>query len=423
MRLYAFQGTHYAAGPEATGGDPGRLIAPPYDQINDAQRDRLHALDPHHFAHLIKPVAADGVDAYSHAAALHDDWLARGAVVEDPVPALYPYVIELAGGGRRLGLMALVGLEPPEAGIIRPHEQTLDKPLADRLDLLRTTRVDLEPALLLADDAGALDRLLAEDVAGSAPLVVHTDADGHRHAIHRLDDPKRIRLYQQLLDPLPAAIADGHHRYKTGLLYSREIGARPGDAAAAKLAVVTSLQAEHLTIDPIHRALKAFAGFEALSSVALRRSPWQPAADSIDPGGDFAHAVAVAPQPALGLWVSGARPAAEIWTLDRHQVPAHVPASAAGLSVVLLQEVVYPRLGFAASAATDGTVIYRSNPAELHRMVVAGEIAAGLWLPPMTPVEFGAAIAHGDLLPPKSTRFLPKVFSGLVWAQHDARLG
>ena len=90
---------------------------------------------------------------------------------------------------------------------------------------------------------------------------------------------------------------------------------------------------------------------------------------------------------------------------------------------MLLQEVVYPRLGFAATAATDGTVIYRSDPAELHRMVVAGEIAAGLWLPPMTPVEFGAAIAHGDLLPPKSTRFLPKVFSGLVWARHDAHLG
>jgi uncharacterized protein (DUF1015 family) len=40
----------------------------------------------------------------------------------------------------------------------------------------------------------------------------------------------------------------------------------------------------------------------------------------------------------------------------------------------------------------------------------------------MSPAQFAAAISHGDLLPPKSTRFLPKVFSGLVWAAHDSGL-
>jgi uncharacterized protein (DUF1015 family) len=40
----------------------------------------------------------------------------------------------------------------------------------------------------------------------------------------------------------------------------------------------------------------------------------------------------------------------------------------------------------------------------------------------MSPAQFAAAIANGDLLPPKSTRFLPKVYSGLVWAAHDSQL-
>ena len=43
-------------------------------------------------------------------------------------------------------------------------------------------------------------------------------------------------------------------------------------------------------------------------------------------------------------------------------------------------------------------------------------------LPPMAPSEFAEAVAQGDLLPPKSTRFLPKMISGLVWVGHDARL-
>jgi uncharacterized protein (DUF1015 family) len=90
--------------------------------------------------------------------------------------------------------------------------------------------------------------------------------------------------------------------------------------------------------------------------------------------------------------------------------------------VVLLAEAIFPALGLEPEASTDGTVIYRSDPAELHRMVAAGEVALGFFLPPMSPAEFGAAIANGDLLPPKSTRFLPKVFSGLVWAEHQSRL-
>jgi uncharacterized protein (DUF1015 family) len=90
--------------------------------------------------------------------------------------------------------------------------------------------------------------------------------------------------------------------------------------------------------------------------------------------------------------------------------------------VVLLQEVLYPALGLAPAAATDGTVVYRSDPSELASLITSGELGAGFFLPPMSPAQFAAAIAGGDLLPPKSTRFLPKIYSGLVWASHASRL-
>ncbi|HYL05956.1 MAG TPA: DUF1015 family protein, partial [Thermoanaerobaculia bacterium] len=108
MRLFAFQGLRYAA----PAGDSGSLAAPPYDQIDDAARDRLHATSPYQFAHLTRPVgsadAGDG-DPYRHAAELHRRWLRDGIIARDRQPSLYPYVIDLAGGGRRLGVMALVG--------------------------------------------------------------------------------------------------------------------------------------------------------------------------------------------------------------------------------------------------------------------------------------------------------------------------
>jgi uncharacterized protein (DUF1015 family) len=410
MRIYAFQGWRYAAGADP---DPGRLIAPPYDQIPDGERDRLQAISPYQFAHLTRPVStASEPDPFASAAALHRSWAATGAIARDEVPSLYPYSIELAQGGARLGLTALVGYEPPD--VIRPHEQTLDKPLAERLALLRAMKVDLEPVLLLPDDGGALDRMLAEDIARRAPVAEHLDGDGHRHVLYRLTDPQRVVEYRELLTARPAAIADGHHRYKVGMRYAEESGAQRGSAAAAKLAVLTSLAAAQLRIDPIHRALRA-ADLSTLHRLVVRREAW-----TGDDGWDFAADVAAGEQPALGVW--SAANGAEIWTLDPRRAPPGVSPGAAALPVVLLQEVFYPALGLGPDAATDGTVLYRSDPAQLRAMIRDGAAAVGLFLPPMSPAQFAAAISHGDLLPPKSTRFLPKVFSGLVWAAHDSGL-
>src|ERR1700680_2488062 len=277
MRLFAFEGLRYGAG----AGDASRLAAPPYDQIDDAARDRFQAASPYQFVHLTRPVATGAGDPYRRAAELHRRWLREGIVIRDEQPSLYPYVVELAGGGpggggpgggRRLGVMALVGYAP--ASEIRPHEQTLDKPLADRLALLEATRVDLEPALLLAEDAGELDDLLAADLEGRAgdagnagkdgvrqgapsrPLVDHRDDAGNHHLLFRIADPGRIAAYQQALAARPAAIADGHHRYKVGQRFAAEHPGAAGTAAGAKLAVVTSMSSRALTIDPIPRALR-----------------------------------------------------------------------------------------------------------------------------------------------------------------------
>lgn len=412
MRIYAFQGLRYAPG----AGDGHRLAAPPFDQIDDRLRDQLHASSPYQFAHLTRPVPGPEGDPYRHAAELHRHWLKEGILQTDSRPALYPYTIELAGGGRRLGLCALVGLEDPAAHVIRPHEKTLEKPVADRLALLRATRVDLEPILLLSDDGGDLERLLAADLAAAALLAEHRDGAGNRHVLSRIDDAGRIRQYQEALAPRVAAIADGHHRYQVAWRFAQEIGAEAGTPAAAKLAVVSSLASEALTIDPIHRAITEPVDLASAKSLVTSRAPWRGSS-----GEDLAQEVARAPQPALGVWVAGREP--EIWQLDAKQAPGNLSPDRAGLTVAYLHEILLPRLGLSPAATTDGTVLYRSDPNRLYEMTRSGEAAVGFWLPPMEPAAFAAAIAQGELLPPKSTRFLPKVASGLVWAGHDSQIG
>ncbi len=325
-------------------------------------------------------------------------------------------MIDAPGEARRLGLCAAIDVGTPERSVLRPHEQTVEKPLEDRLALLRETRIDPEPVMLIADDEGALERLLAEDTASGHAFASHVDAGGRRHSVHRVTDPARIERYKEAVAGRAATIADGHHRCRTAQLYARETGARQGTAAATKMAVLWSLESRSLRIDPIHRALR-----RPFDRRARRRAHARPAARRAR------AADAPSPtrwprreSPTIGVWARGGEP--ELWRLDAAKAPPGTPGRPNAMPVVLLHWMVLPAAGFRAQSGVDGTIDYVDDPDALFDRVDRGEVEAGFWLPPMAPSEFAAAVAQGDLLPPKSTRFLPKLISGLVWVGHDARL-
>jgi uncharacterized protein (DUF1015 family) len=269
--------------------------------------------------------------------------------------------------------------------------------------------------MLIADDGGALERLLPEDVAASEPFASHVDAGGRRHSVHRVIDPARIERYKEAVAGRAATIADGHHRCRTAQLYARETGARQGTAAATKMAVLWSLESRSLRIDPIHRVLRRPIDVDRAAPLASSREI--PNARS---GRDLAKLVAASPAPAIGVWARGGAP--EVWRLDAAKAPPGTPGRALALPVVLLHWMVLPAAGFRAQAGVDGTIGYVDDPEAVFDRVDRGEVEAGFWLPPMAASDFAEAVSQGDLLPPKSTRFLPKLISGLVWVGHDARL-
>src|SRR5258707_1128592 len=135
----------------------------------------------------------------------------------------------------------------------------------------------------------------------------------------------------------PAAIADGHHRYKVGQRFAAEHPGSAGTAAGAKLAVVTSMSSRALTIDPIHRALRQPIDPALFADLAAAATPFRGGS-----GAELARAVAAAPQPALGVWVAGRPP--EIWRL----LPEGAPRAAGKmppLAVKIFQDAVLPALG------------------------------------------------------------------------------
>ncbi len=410
MKIRAFHGLRFSGdAPQA-----GSLAAPPYDQVDEERRDAFHRT-PGHFVHLTCPVPGTSGSAHENSAHLHREWQAEGRLLRDDEPGLYLNTILTPRGGVRHGLTALVDIEPSEAGVIRPHELTVEKTVEERLGLLRTTGIDYEPILLLSEDRGELEQQLTADYEDSEPHAVHRDEDGNVHESRRITGSEQIRAYRSILDGAAGLIADGHHRYRTAGLFAREIDAVRGTGAAAKLAVITSLESSSLTIDPIHRAFPQAVSRDAVADCILRAT-----AIEASTGGELASTVAEAASaggdsPALALLTAGE---AQLLELDPACGPDSLPRAASDLAVVLLHSALLPGWGFEAAAATDGTLAYRSDVEVLWRQVMDGTFPAGIVLPPMTAPGFAAAIANGDVLPPKSTRFLPKVVSGLVWADH-----
>jgi hypothetical protein len=151
---------------------------------------------------------------------------------------------------------------------------------------------------------------------------------------------------------------------------------------------VTSIAAPALVIEPIHRALREEIDLAKIAHLEASALTFHGSS-----GTEFAQAVAEIPeaqQPAIGMWKAGRTP--EIWLLDTSVRNVHSPG-ALMLTVEILHEVILPALGYSPDAATDGTVVYRANPDELWQQVADGELKTGLWLPPMLPAAFSAAIA------------------------------
>src|SRR5579875_3715155 len=149
------------------------VVCPPYDVVDDQDRERLAAKSPYNFVRVEVP-AGD----YAAAAALLAQWRAMRALVQDAVPALYGYrmTYRTPGGPQRetVGVIGALPLQPPGREIL-PHEQTTPKDKTDRLELIRATRANTSPIWCLCSEPG-LGALLLGDEA--SPTRAGSDAGG-----------------------------------------------------------------------------------------------------------------------------------------------------------------------------------------------------------------------------------------------------
>jgi uncharacterized protein (DUF1015 family) len=403
-----FRGERYVATDRV-----GALIAPPYDVIAPEERARYAARDLHNIVHLILPEAPANADKYARAAALLDAWHREGVLRADPADAVYVVAQDyaLSSGERRtrLGMFAGVRAEPFGTRRVRPHEQTHAEPKADRLALLRATRTSLESIFLIAPDPErALAGALAQ--ATSAVPAVRAELDGVAIRMWVVSG-KRATELAALAGRGQLYIADGHHRYETAVAYAQE-----DPRADRVLSFIVSAGDPGLTTLPTHRIIFG-AGRDAAKLVAGWTEWFEvgrvaPCMDRIErlaelgrKGERTACIVAFPDAYDVTLVLKQGAP------LDKVPELARTPAVRA-LDVARIEALVVRSI-LGAGTSTP-TLAYTPDSHAAFDAVRSGRAAAAVLLNPPKVEQVFAVADAGDVMPPKSTYFVPKVPSGLV---------
>src|SRR5436853_5220902 len=176
--------------------DPATVVTQPYDKITPQSQDRYYAASPYNLVRLIlgkhEVTDNDQQNVYARAATFFSDWRRQGVFLQDPQPSLYVYSQRFTVPGtssmaERRGFIALGRVEDYSAGVVFRHEQTLAKPKADRLQLLRATRAHFGQLFMLySDPAAEIDGVLAPS---GKPDMETRDEHGVLHQVWKIADP------------------------------------------------------------------------------------------------------------------------------------------------------------------------------------------------------------------------------------------
>ena len=400
LRIKAFQGLRPAP------AIVSEVACVPYDVVNREESAALAAGKPHSLLHVDRAEIdlPPDTDPYSDPvyAKAKENFLAlqkSGALIRESEPCIYLYQQRM-GSHLQTGLAAVCHIEDYEQDIIKKHEKTRRDKEDDRTRLIGTLSADTGPVFLTYRDDAKIDALVAHGQQ-SAPLYDFTAPDGIQHTVWRIAGGT---AFVDLFASVPCSyVADGHHRTASAARVGRERReANPAHTGAEEynwfLAVL--FPASQLQILPYNRVIKDLNGRSKGDFLAAVGEAF-----SLKPGGS-----ATPSRPGeIRMYLDG-----EWYDLAWQPAPGADPISQ--LDVTALQErLLAPVLGIddpRTSKRIDFIGGIRGTD-ELVNLVDSGKAAVAFSMYPTTVAQLMAIADAGQIMPPKSTWFEPKLRSGL----------
>jgi len=407
-------------------GAPEELVCPPYDIISEEQRREYLARNPRNIIRLELP--REGEDPYRTAGEVLGAWLEEGILACDASEGLYIYEERFNIRGEKLSVKGLTGrvrLEEFSAGVVLPHEETLSKAKDDRFRLMCATGCNFSSIYSLYFDEEGQIYPRIEELSAGEPMQCFTDGEGVEHRVWRVGDPAEVRALCAAFAGKKLYIADGHHRYETGLRYKahlKEQGLLTGDDHPGNYIMMTLVHMEHpgLVVFPTHRIVRDLPGFDRDKLLKGCEAYFEISACPLEEAESRLAGLLRQGEKALALYTPGA---CSLLRLRDASVMAELLADTSDayrqLDVNILHILILERmLGIdKANMANQKNLTYTRDAAEAAAAVDGGSANCAFLLNPTLVSEIANVAGAGEKMPQKSTYFYPKLITGHVMNQ------
>lgn len=392
-----------------------KVVSLPYDVMDSEEARKITEQNPYSFLRVTKSevdldraVDIHSSQVYEKAADNLRRFIAEGILRQDATPCFYIYKQKM-GDHVQIGLVAGASVAEYQQNIIKKHELTRHDKELDRVNHITVTEAQTGAVFLTYQADPAINALIASHMR--TPVYDFITEDGIGHTLYVVADEKAIAELEKAFQKVPVMyIADGHHRSAAAArvadAWREKNGAADNTEAEVERFLAVIFPHDMMYIMDYNRVVADLNGFTPEAFLQAVKEKFDVA--------EY-NAGAYKPQSAhtFGMYLNTGK-----WyalTAKTAIIPADNPV--ASLDVSILQEqVLQPLLGIA-DPRTDKRIHFVGGirgMAELERLVNSGKFAVAFSMFPTSITELMAIADAGQIMPPKSTWFEPKLRDAMV---------
>ncbi|MBK8443459.1 MAG: DUF1015 domain-containing protein [Sphingobacteriales bacterium] len=393
----------------------------PYDVLNAEEARREAAGNPHSFYHITKseidfsPAADPYSEAvYTQARDTFRSWAAAQIFVRENKAALYLYRLRMAQH-EQTGLLALSSIDDYFNDIIKKHEFTRPEKELDRIRHIDTTGLQAEPLFFAYRRHATLDAYFEKWKQQHAPVYDFTADDGIQHTLWVIDDAELIQQIESTFEhEIPYTyIADGHHRAASAAKVGKQRAAdnpQHNGTEPYNFFMTVLFPDNQLHIMDYNRVVKDLNGkseAEFLEALAVNFDIKKQSETAFYPQNPYEYSLYLGKK----------------WYLLAFKQQQLIPTDAVGsLEIQVLSDFLLRDILGISDQRTDRRIDFVGGIRgleELSKRVNSGEMKAAFAIRPVTMQQLFAVADSGEVMPPKSTWFEPKLRSGLAVHKFD----
>ncbi len=243
--------------------DLSKLICPPYDVISPLEKKNIENLSVYNFVRIELPQNPKSAKKNL------TSWLNKKILIKENTPSFYIYEQEFFVYKKKLTRTGFFSALKLDIKKIYKHEKITIPPVQQRLELLRETKICTSPIFCLFSDRKKEIQKILSKVVLRKPEIEFTDKENIKHKLWILKDPRIILNLKEKIENSNIVIADGHHRFHASLLYNKDF-----PSADRILAFMCSIEDKGITLLPIHRVVKNRPDIKQKIDKNFNLSPW-----------------------------------------------------------------------------------------------------------------------------------------------------